>query len=432
MIGGQRVNPVWRRLKAVVLESDDWGLCAWSPDEHAHRVLTDTPEFRSPAGRIYGRSTLESAQDVHRLAGVLGELRGADGFPPVWQANTVMASPDYAGLRPPLFEAASLPVLTLPETPSRWARPGLWDEVRHAIEAGLWWPELHGLHHLPELAWLTALRRGAADAQRAFAHQSPVCAAVAASGEFDPAEPEQVRNANLARAIEAFTRLFGRPPGSLCPPDYRWDDRFEAEAERLGITLWQGRSERVRRRLPALRRLLRRWTWTGVSGARFYMPARIAFEPRGGTAGPVADPRLGVAGAHARVREAWRAMQPAVISTHRVNYAHLDPAWSDAGRAALRELLALLCGEGAVFLTDAEVRAIHQRGWSARALGPRGTLVRFYGPPREPIRVPAPAGSQGVQLREGRGAAAAEISVEAGAAVARLDPGEYLFEWRAA
>ena len=105
MIGGQRVNPVWRRLKAVVLESDDWGLCAWSPDEHAHRVLTDTPEFRSPAGRIYGRSTLESAQDVHRLAGVLGELRGADGFPPVWQANTVMASPDYAGLRPPLFEA---------------------------------------------------------------------------------------------------------------------------------------------------------------------------------------------------------------------------------------------------------------------------------------------------------------------------------------
>jgi len=72
------------------------------------------------------------------------------------------------------------------------------------------------------------------------------------------------------------------------------------------------------------------------------------------------------------------------------------------------------------------------RGWSARALGPRGTLVRFYGPPREPIRVPAPAGSQGVQLREGRGAAAAEISVEAGAAVARLDPGEYLFEWRAA
>ena len=52
------LNLDWRRLKAVVIESDDWGLCAWSPDEQAYRVLTDTPAFRSPPGRIYGRSTL--------------------------------------------------------------------------------------------------------------------------------------------------------------------------------------------------------------------------------------------------------------------------------------------------------------------------------------------------------------------------------------
>ena len=108
------MNLDWHRLKAVVLESDDWGLCAWSPDEQAHRVLADTPLFRSPVGRAYGRSTLESADDVRRLADTLLEFRGGDGFPPVWQANTVMASPDYPRMKPPLFEDEPLPLQDYP------------------------------------------------------------------------------------------------------------------------------------------------------------------------------------------------------------------------------------------------------------------------------------------------------------------------------
>ena len=67
------MNLDWRRLKAVVLESDDWGLCAWSPDDQAVRVLADSPAYRSAPGRRYGASTLESADDV-RLVVLLGEL----------------------------------------------------------------------------------------------------------------------------------------------------------------------------------------------------------------------------------------------------------------------------------------------------------------------------------------------------------------------
>ena len=86
------MNLDWRRLKAVVLESDDWGLCAWVPDERAFRSLADTPAWRGPAARAYGRSTLEGADDVALLSAVLLEFRGGDGLPPVWQANTVMAT----------------------------------------------------------------------------------------------------------------------------------------------------------------------------------------------------------------------------------------------------------------------------------------------------------------------------------------------------
>ena len=55
------MNLDWHRLRAVVLESDDWGLCAWVPDDRAHRVLSNQPAFRTEAGLRYGRSHLEGS-----------------------------------------------------------------------------------------------------------------------------------------------------------------------------------------------------------------------------------------------------------------------------------------------------------------------------------------------------------------------------------
>jgi hypothetical protein len=419
------MNLEWRRMRAVVFESDDWGFCAWSPDEHAFRVLAGTPSFRTPAGRRYGGSTLESAADVKALVQTLLEFRGGDGFPPVWQANTVMAAPDFARLAPPLFETAVLPLVDLPAVPSRWERPGMWNEVREAMSQGAWWVELHGLHHLPEAAWLNALRRGADDARRAHEQQSAICLAVESSGEYDPSEPAAIRQRNVALAIEKFESLTGRKPRSLCFPDYRWDDAIEAQVETHGIEVVQGKGEQFGVRFPRLRRLLLRYRWPHRSGRRFYMPPRIAFEPcrEGGGIGSDA-----VSTTHRAARDAWSRGQPAVISSHRVNYAHLDPAWSESGRASLRRLLDALAEDGAVFLTDLEVHQLVERGWSLREIGERAALLRYYGVPREPLRFPAPAGVSRVAVREGR-ADGVEVGVTGGEVVARLNVGEYLLEW---
>lgn len=416
----------WRHLKAVVLESDDWGMCAWVPDEPAYRALADTPAFRAPAARPYRRSTLEHAMDVARLAAALLEFRGRDRLPPVWQANTVMATPDFAGLRPPRFEGDPLPILRYPEFPARWRRPGLWEEVGRARDAGVWWPELHGLLHLPQTAWLGALRAGADDAVRAHGHECFVCAAVEAAAEYDPAEPPEARARSLALAVECFRERFGRPPESLCAPDYRWDERLEADAEALGVTVIQGRSERVGPRFRRLRHAIGRLHWRSGRGHRFYPPARTAFEPRGEAA---PDARLGAAAAHRGARAAWGRGQPAVVSSHRLNYAHLDEAWPEAGRAALRDLLARLARDGALFLTDAEARSLHERGWSLRAGAGREALLRYYGPPRARARIPAPADATGVALHDARAVGTPRLALEAGELVAELSPGEYRLEW---
>ncbi len=90
----------WARLRAVVLESDDWGLCAWSADDAAWRALADTPAFRSTPGRAYGRSTLESAADVRALCEVLLAFRGADGAAPVGR-RAARAGGHHAALQLP-------------------------------------------------------------------------------------------------------------------------------------------------------------------------------------------------------------------------------------------------------------------------------------------------------------------------------------------
>ncbi len=414
----------WRRLKAVVLESDDWGLCAWVPDDRAHRALAHLPAFRSPAGLRYGRSTLETAGDVRSLAALLLEWRGRDGYPPVWQANTIVANPDYAAMKPPGFEFAELPLVELPAFPARWERPGLWDAVREAEAAGAWWAELHGLHHLPETAWLEALRRGADDARRAFEQASPIAAAVEASGEYDAREPRELRARRVRRALVVFRAVFGRAPTSFCPPDYRFDDWFAEEAAGLGLTTWQGVAERPSRLPAAIRRRLAGFRFPRREGGRFLLPARIAFEPGGEPAAP--GPR-GLEAALRAARAAWRDGRPAIVSSHRMNYAHLDERWSRGSRAALGALLERLCAEGAVFLTDHEVRQLAERGWSVRAIAERGALLRNYGEPGEALRFAAPAGVAGARLK---GAAdAAGVRVTDGLAEAHVAPGETVLEW---
>jgi hypothetical protein len=420
------VNLDWKRMKAVVLESDDWGLCAWAPDLQAFRVLSDLPVFRSPTGRRYGGSTLERASDIKRIAGILSQLRGADGFPPILQANTVMGAPDYARLQPPAFECDELPLIGLPLVPSRWARPGLWGEIVAAREAGVWWPELHGLHHLPEAAWLKALRTGVVEARRAFEQQSPVCGAVVQSGEYDPREPLDLRVRNLERAVERFQQLFGRLPESFCPPGYRADADIEAEAERLGIHTLQGGPERPGGGLPRLRHFLERYRFPDVRGERFYLPPRIAFEP--GVEESVL-PLIGVEGALRGVRAAWSRSQPAIVSTHRANYVQLDESRGEACVDRLREFLAALAGDGAVFLTDSEVHQLVARRWSMRTIGARGALIRHWGVPGQPLRFAAPPGVERVAVREGQGEGVGAM-IDDGYVELRCNIGEVLVEWR--
>jgi hypothetical protein len=154
------------------------------------------------------------------------------------------------------------------------------------------------------------------------------------------------------------------------------------------------------------------------------MPPRIAFEPIG-SEGP--SETLGVERTRRAVRDAWGRGQPAVVSTHRMNYVHLQPGWATAGREALSTLLAVLADEGAVFLVDFEVRDLLERGWSTRPVGSTGAVFHYYAVPNEPVRWKAPDGVTGLKVTAGP--EGGRFVVEDGHVLARANVGSYGLEW---
>jgi len=202
------VNLDWQRLKALVIQSDDWGLCAWSPDEQALRVLADTPAFRTEFGvataapRSRARATC--ARSAPRCSSSARRR-----IPPVWQANTVNGGAGVRAAPAPGIRRARAAAGRPAEATPRWRRPGLWEAVAESCESGSGGRSSTVSTIFPEHRWLTALRRGEADARRAHEQGSPVCRAVQSSGEYDASEPRELRRAHLTQAVERFQARFG-------------------------------------------------------------------------------------------------------------------------------------------------------------------------------------------------------------------------------
>ena len=71
-------------------------------------------------------------------------------------------------------------------------------------------------------------------------------------------------------------------------------------------------------------------------------------------------------------RHAWEAGEPAIVESHRVNFAHTDPTRVETGLAALDQYLGLVAGNlsaAPVFLTDHEIAQLNRSGTSWRVKG---------------------------------------------------------------
>ena len=401
---GNRASTVdWTRARAVVFESDDWGLCGFLPD-HATLVAFGTAmpqNSRYPP--VYGGSTLEDSTAVADLCGVLAAHHGRDGMPAVLQPNYIVAAlaceplagaEQYSGrLLARLDQQNGWFRYELPYLPRLYARRGLLPSMRAGIQSGVWYPEFHGSYHYDPQ------RRRDAVAADSIAREAACRGVLPFPGDSKAWELGPWRDSadlmqELDAALAVFAGLFARRPASVIAPDYTWGDRCERMWSRRGLTVIQAKREQRHPRYAGGRPLARARKLVARTGDRLRHRGRVYLE-RNCRLEPVQTLDTGavVADCLWQIRKAWRSGEPAVVETHRINYVHLDEAVRRDGLGALASVLASLQQgtEGLpLYLTDNELAQLDRRGTSWCVRGPR-IVVRNLSRSRRVIVIPRAA-----------------------------------------
>ena len=193
--------------------------------------------------------------------------------------------------------------------------------------------------------------------------------------------------AELDASLARFSEVFGRPAVSIIAPDYTWNGAAEELWESRGLTVIQAKREQRHPGLPGgsagrVLKYLGRRLDAVLHPGRMYLERNCRFEPV-----QEADPENARRRCAAEVNAAWERGEPAIIETHRVNFAHSDPTVPAAGRRALAGLLAEVAARGPVFLTDDEVAQIARNGVS-RTLRRAMIVVRNASGSRRIVTVP--------------------------------------------
>ena len=362
LLGSPRSAVDWSALKVVALESDDWGLAGFSPSPTAWSGLDRNGLAPGNFPDVYWNSTLEDSLMVAGLCRVLAGVTGADGLPAVLQPNYVLGSLAWSSTP----GEGNWREYSWPDFPDRYQRPGLEQAVDDAIAAGLWYPELHARWHYDPMLRKKAVA-GSALARKAAERGIMLFPGSEQARELGSWRDPEILARELQQSRTIFAAAFGRMPGSVIAPDYTWNPGIEEMWASQGLTVIQAKREQrnpdLGRGMPARLKkyLLRKWD-LHRHAQRKYLERNCRLEPvQSPDPGAVVDQCLEA------TRRAWRAGQPAIVETHRINYAHLDPEVVHTGQESLAAYLAGITSDPAgipVFLTDVEIARLQSGGTS--------------------------------------------------------------------
>jgi len=358
LFGGPRSAVNWEPLRAVAIESDDWGLPGFVPGADAwdglDRTRLDTGRFPE----VYWLSTLEDGAMVAGLSEVLARHRGRDGHPAVLQPNYVVSSLDYSEGNWTCFD--------LPDLPPAYERPDLWAAVDEGIRTGVWYPEFHAAwHYDPDLRKRDALSDDLA--RQATGRGIMLFPGSERAKELGAWRSPQDLQRELDHSLAVFQDLFGRTVGSVMAPDYHWDAGVEAMWAGRELTVIQGKREQINPSWGTgkvgrlVKYVVRHWDRLRYPG-RTYLERNCRLEPV-----QAVDPAAVVADCVAATRRAWAAGEPAIVESHRVNFAHADRRVVASGQSALDRYLEEIVGNfepAPLFVTDHEIAQLKRGGTS--------------------------------------------------------------------
>ncbi len=336
--------PGWRTSrKLMVIESDDWGSIRMPcRDVYEACIKNGYPVDQNPYERF---DTLLSEEDLTHLFDLLGSYKDFRGNHPVITANCVVANPDFDRIREEDFQSYHFETIkeTFQSYPRHHNNVTLWQK---GMEAGVFHPQFHGREHLNVHRFMEALGRGDKDVHFGFNHRMPGCISKLNGSwvnlymdamRYETQEEKRQIIHNIKVGLDLFQKIFGYRSASFIPPNYTWSPDHDKELRGKEVRYIQG----IRKlREPEPRGGMKYHTFylgKRTSSGLIHLVRNVHFEPSLFTLG-ITDPADHCL--HG-MEVAFRMKKPAVISSHRINYAgFIDVRNRDRTLAMWRQIFA--------------------------------------------------------------------------------------------
>ncbi len=307
--------------KVVVFESDDWGSIRM-PSLEIYRDLVSKGISldKNPYNRF---DSLESADDLEALFSVLKKFSDHKGNHPMITANFIMANPDFEKISASAFETYHYE--SFRDTYKRTkATENSFDLVAQGQSENLLRPQFHGREHLNVQRWLRLLRQNNQQLRQAFDRgvfcldlkcDDMVRDNLMASFDYETQSDKLFIEESIIVGLKMFEQHFGFKSESIIAPCNVWGDHIEDIAAAQGVKYIQSLRGRC---IPQPGRSYKKdFPVMGGQNAngQYYLVRNVYFEPA------TTSKYDWITNAIAKIEAAFFWKKPAVISTHRLNFA---------------------------------------------------------------------------------------------------------------
>ncbi len=334
--------PGWKtRRKILVIESDDWGSIRMPSRKSFDRLRAKGIDVESGDSLRYNLyDTLANEDDLHALFEVLRTHKDSYGNPAVITAMSLSANPDFERIRSDHFDRYHFEPIS--STLNRYyPNQNVLASWKQGMNENIFIPQFHGREHLNVMVWMEALKKGDPSTLAAFDEGSwgftnshPLNIYYQAA--FELADPSELtyHHEVVRTGLELFESIHGYKASFFVPPNGPINNALEATAFEKGIEFISG--SKVQLESLGHGKVRKRFHYMGQKSAYglHYMTRNCFFEPS-------QSPADCVATCLKEIEMAFRFKNPAVISTHRVNYiGALDEKNRTNSLQSLNELLA--------------------------------------------------------------------------------------------
>lgn len=334
----------WRtNRKIVVFESDDWGSTRIQ-NKKTHDKLIKLNLSLSP--HYDAMDCLERRIDLENLFSLLSSFKDSSGNPAIFTFNTVMGNPDFEKIKKENFHSfyhqhfhESYKSYYGEDNSLIWAE---------AIKRRVMLPQFHAREHLNCPLWMNDLRRNLKETRLAFDYgyyglktntSSKFHKHYLATYHVNTKNDLKKVSSIVVDGLTLFKETFGFNSRSFIACNYIWPDELEDILWKYGVATIQGQRAQISPNLKTKNKKVK-YHFTGQKNAlgQNYLVRNVIFEPY------INLDKDWVNSALKEVSEAFFWGKPAIICTHRINYAsnldgkHVDKALSEL-KMLLKEML---------------------------------------------------------------------------------------------